>query len=86
MIAKQLQSLHDHGRSGRLAAALTPECTERGADRLVCVLQHIYLVKEKLIKPHAHRGTTLFELLPAGELEAKQLMSQVSCVRATSPD
>lgn len=82
MIAKQLQSLHDHGRSGRLAAALTPECT----DRLVCVLQHIYLVKEKLIKPHAHRGTTLFELLPAGELEAKQLMSQVSCVRATSPD
>ena len=50
----------------------------------MCALQHIYLVKEKLIKPHAHRGTTLFELLPAGELEAKRLMSQVSCAHTLS--
>ena len=50
----------------------------------VCALQHSYLVKEKLIKPHAHRGTTLIELLPAGELEAKRLLSQVRSAHIVS--
>ena len=50
----------------------------------MCTLQHIYLEKEKLVKPHANRGTTFFELLPAGELEAKRLMSQVGCAHTVS--